>query len=189
MQRPLSSKTSSTPQLPKLERFLLDCDINPELDPLLKAVGFRTEFANNVGVDIRDDTAILKWARRHRYILVCHDRHKDRRTQVPLFTEMRKNGGRIIEISGHTGQEPLTALGKLLVNREEWRKFFDNNHGIVTVRKGDAKLQPAHRLYTIVQKELALGLDPARTIRYRKRLKLSHGKRAKGKPPEQQQLM
>ena len=175
--------------MPKLERLLLDCDINPELDPLLEAVGFRTEFAKNVGVDVRDDTAILKWARRHRHILVCHDRHKDRRTQVHLFTEMRRNGGRIIEISGHTGQEPLTALGKLLVDREEWRKFFEDNHGIVTVHKGPAKLRPAHKLYTIVQRELALGLDPVKTIRDRKRLQRSRKKGLKAKPLEQQQLI
>jgi hypothetical protein len=186
----LSSKASSTMQLPRLERLLLDCDISHELEPLLQAVGFRPKFAQKMGLDGREDTDVLRWARRHRYILVCHDRHRDRRTQLSLFIEIRKNGGKIIEISGHTGQDPLTALGKLIVHRERWRQFFNDNHGIVTVYEDSVKLRDPHELYTTrVQKEMALGLDPAKTVRHRKTLKPSQKKRIKGKPLEQQQLI
>lgn len=175
-------------RLPKLERLLLDCDINPELEPLLRAVGFRTEFVKNVGVNVRDDTEIIKWARRHRYILVCHDRHKDKRTQLQLFPELRRNGGKIIEIGGHTGQDLLTALGKILVHREEWMQFFKENDGIATVHRTEIRKKSAHELYKRVQGELALGGDPARTLKHRKHLEQPTRKRIKDMPAEQQQL-
>lgn len=170
--------------MPRLERLLLDTDVNVELEPLLQAVGFRTEFALRVGVDIRKDTAILRWARRHRYILVCHDKYRDKETQLELFPELYHNGGRIIRIGGKPGQDIYASLGKILLHRQEWIEWFKENDGIVTVHQSMNK-KPAHKLYQLVQGDMELVSDPAGTLRHRKRSTQLRKPRTKQPPLEQ----
>ncbi len=184
MKKLSSTRNSSTKQLPKLERLLLDTDINVELEPLLKAVGFRTEFALRVGVDIRKDTAILRWARRHRYILVCRDKYGDRQTQVQLFPELYRNGGKVIRIGGSPSQDVYTSLGKILLHRQEWIEWFKGNDGIVTVHQGMTK-RDAQKLYQIVQGGMDLVDRPVQTLRSRKPPRKQMKRRSKQPPPEQ----
>ena len=105
--------------LPRLERLLLDTDLDVEIQPYLEAVGFQTQFALQISADHRDDVALLRWARSNDHILVCHDKHKDRSTRLELYPELKANGGRILRITGNSSQDVLTALGKILVNREK----------------------------------------------------------------------
>lgn len=84
--------------LPRLERLLLDTDLDVDIQPYLEAVGFQTHFALHVEADERDDVALLRWARENDHILVCHDKHKDRSTRLELYPELRRNGGRIYEM-------------------------------------------------------------------------------------------
>jgi hypothetical protein len=121
-----------------------------------------------VDVDIRNDTAIVRWARRHRHILLCHDKHKDRKTNQYLYPEIYHRGGKVIRIGGDSSQDPVTALGKLLVHREEWHAFFAQHDGIVTVHRTEVRLEDASELYTHVQKQMPLTKDPAGTLRKRK---------------------
>ncbi len=146
-------------RLPKLERLLLDTDINIELEPLLKAVGFDTEFALRVGVDIRKDKNVLIWARTHRRILVCHDKHSDKQTRLDLYPEIYQRGGKIIRISGDSSQDPLTALGAVLVRREQWREFFAKNEGMVVVHSQGINYLPRERLIRRVQGGLGMEVD------------------------------
>ncbi len=125
-----STKRSS---LPKLERLLLDGDVNAYLERYLTAIGFDVVFATRVDVDIRDDTEVLKWARRHRRIMVCHDKFRDGQTRMKLYREVYDNGGRIIRIGGKPDQHPLTSLGKIVVHRQDWMDFFSENVGMVLV--------------------------------------------------------
>ena len=162
-------------QLPKLERLLLDADINIELEPLLKAVGFTTEFALRV-TNIRSDTDILRWARRRRYILVCHDKFKDKQTRVELYPEIYKNGGRIIQVGGAQGHDPYAALGMILVQRNNWFQWFKEHNGIVTVHPNGWTPRDAHELYSIVQGKMPLETTPEKTLRHRERHK-GQGKR------------
>ena len=117
-------------------------------------MGFRAKFAPHVKVDIRNDTAILRWARRYGYILVCHDKHRDNKTRLELYTEVYRNGGKIIRMGGGTDQDPLVELGRILLHLDEWREFFAENDGMVVVGKTGAKLCPSHTLYTKVQAAL-----------------------------------
>ena len=160
--------SATSTKLPKLERLLLDGDINAELEPLLMVVGFRTTWARQVNVNIRNDTSIVRWARRHRHIVLCHDKHKDRKTNQYLYPEIYHRGGKVIRIGGDSSQHPLTALGKLLAHREEWRAFFAQHDGIVTVHRTQVRLQDSRELYTYVQKQMPLTKDPAGTLRKRK---------------------
>ena len=120
---------------PKLDRILLDADVNARLLRYLESIGFDVLFAPNVdGVDIHDDSKIVKWARRHRRILVCHDRFKDKQTRIRVYLEVLQNGGKVIRIAGPPQQPLLTSLGKLVVHRDDWLQFFkEHEDGIVAV--------------------------------------------------------
>lgn len=145
--RKRSIKRSSPP---KLERLLLDGDVNAYLERYLTAIGFDVVFATRVDVDIRDDTAILRWARSHRRIMVCHDRFRDGQTKMRLYSEIYNNGGRIIRIGGRPDQDPLTSLGKIIVHRQDWLEFFSDNAGMVLVHMtGMRKMPRAHLLRQI----------------------------------------
>lgn len=140
--------------MPKLERLLLDADINPELEPLLSAVGFQVEFAPRNDVSIRTDRDVLRLSRKLRRIMVCHDKHKDKSTRQELYTEVYEGGGKIIKISKDSSQEPLLALGKILVQREPWRAFFqEHKDGMVVVHETGINLLPPEML---MKKVLAL---------------------------------
>ena len=153
--------------LPKLERLLLDTDLDVDVQPYLEAVGFETRFALNVEADERSDVALLRWARENNYILVCHDKHKDRSTRLELFPELNTSGGHILRITGDSSQDVLTAVGKILVNREKWRPWFNDNDGLVILTKERVIYRPAHELYMMVEKHL-VGSDHAERMRDRK---------------------
>jgi len=111
--------------------LLLDADIDPELADYLGAVGFDVWFAprNNPEI-IQDDVQVLRYARRRRRILVCHDKHRDIGSELRLFPEIYNNGGRILRIGGDSSQSLLGALGKLLVHYGQWSEWFRANpHG------------------------------------------------------------
>ena len=189
MRKPSSTNATSTARLHKLERLLLDCDVNVELEPLLKAVGFRTEFAQRVDVNERNDTDILKYARRHRYIMVCHDKFKDKRTRLELYPEIYKNGGKIIQIGGGPEQEPLSALGRLLVHREDWGRWFKYNDGIVTVHKTGMNTKDSGELLSKVQGSFPFAEDPVKTIKARKQKNLPTKRRPRKHTPDQKPLL
>ena len=107
---------------------MLDGDIDPELADYLRAVGFDVQFAprDNPQV-IENDVEVLRYARRRRRIVVCHDRHKDRESELVLFPEIYNNGGRILRIGGDSSQQLLLALGKVTVHYDSWSKWFSSN--------------------------------------------------------------
>jgi len=109
------------------------------------------QFALRVDVDTRNDTAINRWARAHDYILVCHDKHKRRETRMDLYPDIYENGGKILRVGGEPSQDPLVVVGRVLVHLEEWRSSFEENDGIVVLRKDGINTLPAHELYQKVQ--------------------------------------
>jgi hypothetical protein len=183
-----NTKNSSTERLPKLERLLLDADVNPDLIPLLRAVGFHAEFAPSLKVNIRNDRSLLRWARKHRYILVCHDKFKDRQTRIELYPELYHRGGQIIQIGGGPAQDSYMALGKLLVNRNTWLEWFKEHQGYVLVHSQGIKMRDATELYTIVQSRMPLETEPVRTLKQRETIKRQRKRRITPKPVEQEQL-
>ena len=160
------SRKSPLSRLPRLERLLLDTDVDVGIRPYLEAVGFRVQFALHVGVDVRSDTAILRWAREHGHILVCHDKHTDKTTRLELYPELYQHGGKIIRVSGNPSQSEITALGKILVHREKWSLWFADNDGEVIVTSQKIIYHDAHYLYT-THVQGALLTDPIETIRRR----------------------
>ena len=172
--------------LPKLERLLLDTDLDVDIQPYLEAVGFQTHFALHIDADERDDVALLRWARENDHILVCHDKHKDRSTRLELYPELKANGGRILRITGDSSQDVLTALGKILVNREKWRAWFKHNDGVVILKVDGVIYNPADKLYRMVEKHLE-GYDHAERIRDRKPARPS--KRPPPTTPQQNRLL
>ena len=189
MTKPSNTKSSSTVPLPKLERLLLDADVNVELELLLKAIGFCTQFVLRVDANVRSDVSILRWARRHRYILVCHDKFRDKQTRIELYPELYKKGGRIIQIGGGPQQDPYKALGKLLVHRDTWVKWFNDHDGIVIVHSQGCRLNDASKLYTIVQKKMPLEIEPVHTLRHRERLERQGKRYLRNILPEQKRLL
>ena len=116
--------------MPRLERLLLDGDIDPELADYLRAVGFDVHFAPRNDPIIEDDVQVLRYARRRRRILVCHDKHQGLDSELRLFPEMYNNAGRILRIGGDSSQPLLGALGKILVHYGQWAEWFRSNpHG------------------------------------------------------------
>ena len=107
---------------------MLDGDIDPELADYLRAVGFDVQLAprDNPQV-IENDVAVLRYARRRRRIVVCHDRHRDRESELELFPEIYNKGGRILRIGGDSSQPLLLALGKITVHYDGWSTWFSSN--------------------------------------------------------------
>jgi len=175
-------------RVPQLERLLLDTDVNVYLEPLLQAVGFRTEFALRVSVNDRNDRQILMWARRHRYIYVCHDKFKDKATRLELYPEIFNHGGKIIQIRGRDGpgQDIYKSLAKILLHREAWVAWFEQNqHGIVQVSTERMTGKTSHQLYTVVQAEMPLATDPETTLRQPLARTRSRRQRTPVTPPQQ----
>ena len=143
--------------------MLLDADLDVEMQPYLEAVGFQTRFALHVSADHRSDVALLRWARSNGHILVCHDKFKDRTTRLELYPELKANGGRILRVTGNSSQHVLTAVGKILVNRENWRPWFQENDGVAILRREGVIHRTAEELYTTVERHL----DPVARIRAR----------------------
>lgn len=154
--------------LPKLERLLLDADLDVEIRPYLDAVGFQTRFALEIDADERSDVALLRWARENNYILVCHDKFRDRTTRLELYPELNSNGGRILRITGDSSQDVITAAGKIIVNREKWLNWFEDNNGLVILKSDGVLYRRADELYQTVQRHHEAG-DLADRIRARKR--------------------
>ena len=175
-------------RLPPLEHLLLDTDVDVGLCPYLEAVGFRVRFALHVGVNVRSDTAILRWAREHGYILVCHDKHSDKSTRLELYPELYERGGKIVRIAGNPGQNEITALGKILVHRDKWSSWFAENDGEVVVTSQKIICHDAHYLYT-THVQGALQIDPVKTIR-RSRPTSPRPRQSRPKqPPEQSSFL
>jgi hypothetical protein len=173
--------------LPKLSRLLLDTDINVDLEPLLRAIGFRPEFALRVGANVRNDADILRWARKHRYILVCHDKFKDKQTRLELYPEVYHHGGHIIQIGGGPSQDPYMSLAKILMFMQEWVNWFETNNGIVIVTGQTNKYQDARKLFTFVQGEIALEDSPVQTLKHRKLPQNPQKKHFRKQTPQEQQ--
>ncbi len=150
-----SALTKHLRRLPKLERLLLDTDVNANLVRYLRALRFGVLFAAKVKVNTRDDAAIVKWARNHNRILVCHDKYQNREHKIRVFQEIYENGGHVIQIAGGSGQDILTSLGKLLANREKWINFFKENDGVALLHGGGMK--PMTRQYLVRQIQGILG--------------------------------
>ena len=173
--------------LPRLERLLLDTDLDVSIQPYLEAVGFQTHFALHVEADERSDVALLRWARENDHILVCHDKHRDRSTRLELFPELKANGGQILRITGDSSQDVLTALGKILVHREKWRAWFRDNDGVAILKIDGVQYNSADKLYRTVEKHLGAA-DPADRIRKRKPARVGkHPSRATS--PQQNPLL
>ena len=115
-------------RLPKLERLLLDGDVDPELADYLRAVGFNVELAPRDKPEvIENDVEVLRYARKRGRIVVCHDKHKDREAEMHLFPEIFHNGGYILRIGGDSSQPLLHALGKITIHYDEWSDWFKDN--------------------------------------------------------------
>ena len=167
-----------------LDKLLLDGDTDPELAGYLRAVGYDVAFVPRGGSTIRDDVKVLRLARRQRRILVCHDAHRDMETQLRLFPELYRRGGKILQIKGDSSQDLLTALGKVITWRLEWSQWFSQNDGRVVVSRGKWRKQTAAELVNFKSMQRVQDVGPAvpkpttRTIKRRTKI-----------PPEQQPLI
>ncbi len=183
----MSTSNFLTHPLPKLERLLLDGDIYPELADYLRAVGFDVSFAPRGSKLIRDDVKVLRLARKQGRILVCHDQHNDKETRLRLYPELHNHGGKILQIGGDSSQMVLTALGKILVWRENWEPWFIENDGKVVVYKDRCIPKSALILanLTIAQQGYDIGQVPF-SLKRKLRKKTS---RKRPIAPEQHRLM
>ena len=155
----MSTSDSLTLPSQNLEPLLLDGDIDPELAGYLQAVGFEVCFAPRGSNLIRDDVKVLRLARKQGRILVCHDQHRDKETKLRLYPELYSRGGKILQIGGDSSQKVLTALGKILLWRENWEPWFKDNDGVVIVHKDTWIPKSALKLanITISQKRYDIG--------------------------------
>jgi hypothetical protein len=113
----------------------------------------------------------VRWAKRNRYILVCHDGYKERFTRQDLYPELHNRGGQVIRVTTPKGrkQDPLTVVGKIIASRLEpsggWRTFFDEYQGIATVGHGNPRFEKAEDLFVRVQQPMDLAVDPVEAMK------------------------
>lgn len=142
-----------------------------EVEPYLRAIGFQTKSVLVVAhLNVTNDVAILKYARRYGYILVCHDKHEPERkkrgstdhsssgkpTPEAWFSELANKGGMVIEIEGGQQQPALEAVGKLMIHRSAWLEFFAETHGAVLVHANGMQRKNPERLLKELGKNLTL---------------------------------
>lgn len=166
-----------------------------DVEPYLRALGFDTESVLRVDVDHQDDVAVVKWARKHRRILLTHDKHQNRdkrkasrdskRSGKPTpsgwYSEVADRGGKVIEIAGAASSDPLEVVGMLIQRRAVWRAFFDSvGKGVVYVHAQGAIEKPPHKLRVELAKyKLKLDVPPPE-----RRLKqIQPPRRRKRRPP------
>ncbi|MDD5702793.1 MAG: DUF5615 family PIN-like protein [Dehalococcoidales bacterium] len=137
--------STEKPSPSKLERFLVDSDIDPELVFLLRKIGSRSTHATWHDKIPNDDTEYLIWARNHGYILVCHDKHSDTKTKYSFHSEMYYHGGQVIRV-GKPGQDTLRLLGMILAQRHAWQEHFSNDSGEVVVHPSGCNFTNAEEL-------------------------------------------
>jgi hypothetical protein len=120
---------------------------------------------------------------------VCHDRFRDRDTKLRIYPDLYENGGKILRIAGDSSQNPLTAVGKVLVDREKWKAWFGDNDGIVIVRANNKPIyHHADALFARIERLLPSD-DPDRRLRHRRPGRERLRPRTREKPGEQQRLM
>ena len=96
-------------------------------------------------------------------------------------------------VDGYSGypaipvRTPLTAIGKIVVHREKWVRWFADNDGIVIVHGQGINYQYAHQLCTRVRRHLE-GFEPSERLRRRKASK-TRPRRQPKKPAGQQRLI
>ena len=181
----MSTNASSTSESPSRERFLVDSDCDPELVHLLRRVGFRSKSVLGLTIP-NDDTECLKWARKHGYILVCHDKHRDAKTRYAFYSEMYYRGGQLIRIGGQPGQSAHWALGKILAHRPEWQEYFRKDSGEAVVHPAACRFTNAAKLFDRSRYALRLPFeDPTVPLKSRTPL-VRERKRKKKLPPVEQ---
>lgn len=165
-----------------------------EVQPYLDALGFTTKSALAVHPPLVGDVAILKYARRYNWILVCHDKHTPARkrkaksvggkpTPEGWFIELANKGGRVIEIEGGRQQPALEAVGKLVLHRDDWLAFFAKSNGAVLVHSGGIQTKGPERLLKELGTRLTLSQqipDKAPSLKPQPRRRASRPKRLLG---------
>lgn len=164
-----------------LERFLVDSDIDPELVFLLRKIGSNSTHATWHPEIPNDDTKYLIWGRKHGYILVCHDKHRDAKTRHAFYSEMYYHGGQVIRV-GKPGQSTLRLLGCILAQRHMWQEYFSKDSGEASVHPSGCNFKKASELLEHSKYQLRLPFaDPAIPLVKRKSLPK---KPRKSKPSE-----
>ncbi len=120
--------------------------MKPDLVSYLKVVGFNVVWGYHAKVNIHSDPAMVAFARKYHRILVCHDQHR-KKAKIPIILEIYNNGGKVIEVTGSSGQPALTSLAKIIIHRIKWKDFFNSNDGIV-------RISDANRCKTYPRKDL-----------------------------------
>jgi hypothetical protein len=146
----------------------VDTDVDPEVAVLLRKVGFAAKSAHHIKC-VNDDTLLLRWARKHNYILVCHDKHRDTKTRHSFYTEMYRSGGHVIRVTQPPSQSALLTLGKILVHRPSWQGHFQEDSGEFVAPASQAgKFISAAALYERIalQRQLPFAPDVAMTRRH-----------------------
>jgi hypothetical protein len=142
-----------------------------ELVTLLRKVGFRHSIHATWRSDIpNDDTQYLIWARKRKYILVCHDKHRDAKTRHAFYSEMYYHGGQVIRV-GQPGQSTLRLLGCILAQRHRWQDEFGKDSGEAIVHPSGCNFTSASKLLERSKYKLRLPFaDPAVPLKDRKPL-------------------
>jgi len=140
--------------LPKLDRIVLDADVNILVRSYLEAVGFDVVLSIEEDVNVRSDVAVLQWARDRDRMLVCHDKHRDGHTRMRLFEEIHANGGRILRIGGRPDQRPITSTGMIMVHRQQWLSFFaEHESGIAIVHRTGCRFSTPGQLLRQIRRQ------------------------------------
>ena len=147
--------------LPKLDRIVLDADVNILVRPYLEAVGFDVVLSIEEDVNVRSDVEVLQWARERERILVCHDKHRDGHTRMRLFEEIHANGGKILRIGGRPDQSPITSTGMIMVHRQHWLSFFsEHQSGIAIVHRTGCRFSTPDQLLRQIRRQDSSGDNP-----------------------------
>jgi hypothetical protein len=138
---------------------------------LLRKVGLKATHATFHPTIPNDDTEYLIWARRHGYLLVNHDKHRDEKTKYSFYSEMYYHGGWVIRV-GQPGQSTLRFLGCILAQEHRWSAHFAKDSGEAVVHPSGCNFTSASDLLERSSYKLRLPFpDSPMALRQRKPLK------------------
>lgn len=159
---------------------------NQRVVELLRKIGWDLQTANEAGLAGKvDDVKLVIHARKNKRIYITFDYLRGEQGQK-VSRELRRNGGKIIQIRGGADKDEYRILGKILFHYPDWNSFLGNNSGVSVI----SDINKNCKNYTpqeYHQKYHRTDADQFTQYLKRRKQRTYHPRKHKRKPPPMEQ--